>query len=368
MKIELSKDTIESIRKQKTWDPFRSHDFVSTYTLDQNIDKAIKSLLTNCSKMNQNREKSIFVLSDCLASVETIYESLCKHPSGDIEWKRNTLSDTFDCIDDDLNTRILIYQKYHGNEDFEIINNKTISILTTLSVFDEHDVNAMFGIDVLNSQAFRMDKLQHICSALSTMAWGMSADGSDPVEKLRVAPYFANIIFDIEGVFPNVLKDDKSELFWAFVDSLEEIMGFSYSDINAFRGDNYPTDRLDLAITKLYQFLFREVLTNRCNDLYGKSFQDFMDIRNGILKELDLAQVEDDGTSALREYSEFIYNTSFSLMSEALEQIFSLYVNSNGETDCFTINIFRKICFLTRYFMTEDKTCLDILEGVDAIW
>lgn len=378
MKIKLSEDTANSVRGYKMWDPLRSHDFVSTHQLNQNIASSVRGILDSQLTLNDNRNKSIFCLTGCVGYIDKLYESTIQHPTMSIDQKLSSISDSMEIIQDDLNSRIMLYHKYKGNPDFRITNDETLRIMKTIALGRNNDLRlttfdtelaSLFQVTSEPSK-FKMDKMQHICSAMSSLFWELYSSG-DYVEEIRLSEFLSDLIFDIEGVFPNVLKDENSDLFWAFTEAVEDVMGFSYKSVNYYVDENDVSriDKLDLLITRMYQFLRNVIMYDRCDGVYQKSFQIFNEIRGEILTELGLTSpgfvADDSNSGVIKDYGELLYNVAISLMSEALEQIWSLYINSNGETDCFTGTICRKITLITLYLMTNDLTYLNYIAEVN---
>lgn len=378
MKIQLSEDTAQSVRDYKLWDPTRSHDFVSSYQLDHNIQVCVRGILDSQLGLNQGRDKSIFALSGCLSYIDTMYSDVVRHPNMKLDQRLACIGDSMTVIDDDLNSRILVYHRFKGNLDFEPYNTHTLQLMEKIALgrndnvalmYYDAELASLFGVTTEVGK-FKMDKMQHICSAMSTLFWEMYSNG-EYTEEIRLCDFISDLLFSIEGVFPNVLKDENTDLFWSFVESVEDIMGFSYQSINYFidENDTVAIQKLDLLITKMYQFLRNIIMVDKCQEVYGKSFQEFIEIRNQIMQELGFASpdftADTSSTGIIKDYGELLFNVAVSLVSEALEQIWTLYINSNGETDCFTGSICRKLTLITLYLMTNNLDYLNFISEVD---
>ena len=378
MKIRLNNDTVESVNKYKLWDPKRSHRFVSMYQLNATIEDCVQSILESQSSLNsKSRNRSIFELCGCLSSFDALYEAVIQHPTMSKDQKMCTIDDSLTVIADDLNSRILIYNRYKDSRDLENYNYNTLQIMNTVSLGRNDSIRdciydvelaSLFGVTT-DVGKFKMDKMQHICSAMNSLCWGVYNDRRH-TDELRLCDFIADIIFDIEGVFPNVLKDDDSDLFSMFVDAIEDILGFSYASINYYVGEDNTEaiNKLDLLILKLHQFLRNVILHDRCSNVYTSAFDEYIIIRESIMSELGLTSTDfverDPSNQVFREYCELLYNVAVSLVFEALDQIWSLYIESDGETDCFTSTICKKVTLMTTYLMTDDLTYLNYMSEV----
>lgn len=380
MEIKLNEDTIKSVNNYKRWDQQRSHDFVSSYQLNKDIANCVSEILESQKSLNRDsRMKSIFSLSDCCSTIDKLYDRVAKHPTMPMEQKEACINDSMSVIADDLCSRIVVFNRYKGNMDFEPDNSNTLEIMQRIAFGDVNNSTPSFSFDMelgnmfgvtSNYSQFKMDKMQHICSAMSTLMWDMYAS-ANYVDEIRLCGFISDLIFDIEGVFPNVLKDENTDLFWTFIEAVEDVLGFGYTSIHYYIDENDTTslNMMDALVEKLYQFLRNIILVDRCSDVFGKSFSEFNTIRGQIIHQLGLSVPNfnntDTNTVVMQNYAELLFNVAVSLINESLEQLWSLYVESNGETDCFTGSICKKITLITLYLMTENLYYLNRIEEVN---
>lgn len=377
MKIKLSEGTSEYLlkRSSETWDRNRSHNYVPTIILQDRIQESVKEILSAQKKLStMNRDTSIFAITSCIGSIQSLYESVCNLPSGDPVIKGATISDTLTVIDDDLCTRILVCAEYLGNIDFEPTNSQTIDILERISGMRTSGSNdytyeasliSMFNVNRdISGQHFKMDKMQHICSAFNDLVCDRLY-GKDSVEHIRLSGFITDIIYDIECLVPNILKDDKSsDIFTIFVDSVEDVLGINiatleyYDDVNGTIG---IADKLEFEINRLYNFFVNEVLVKRCSDSYGESYNSYLEIYQAI-RNLVGVPIDNKLDDPLLDYSLLLLNVAYHMFSECLSTIWDYYIESHSEIDCFTYKVCRKTTLLTLYMTTKNTAYLNVIE------
>lgn len=379
MKLISDEMRQQMIERSAKWDFSQSHSFVSNYEIENTISKYDVLFQKHMNQHNAGLTTGMFNKTSAHMLITNLIEQIYQHTRWTYHYKQALIGHYTASLGSDLMSKIIIGYYENNAVDYAPIYNSAVNELEQIlqvksnSLLFDIDLAATYNLeDSVDPQAWKLDRMSHICSALYEMLEDIDAEpacrlaGFAPINmKEYLIIFIQKIIQDFDNLGININDSiSHDELYQDCLYSIESAYNIDADITGSITHSSYnqKVNNIHVNVSQMMHMIITNILTPNVWELEIERYNIYVNEIINTCVELNWCEpthLDVTPHEITENYVTLKYLITCNLLYSVVKLAYDTLISTNGVVDCFDRKVCKDLTALTAFCLTKNILYLD---------